>query len=121
MRSIIIISKVNIGISPGARVGINRKGLNIFKKTLSTSLKDNLKEKLIEENMDYNVEVDNSYDNCENIIKKGVNLLLISPYIKDKIDIKNINKKYYYILSEKEFNEGYVEDIIEYLKQYTSN
>ncbi len=46
MRNIIIIAKVNMEASPGARVGINKKGINI-KKTLLTSLKDNLKEKLI--------------------------------------------------------------------------
>lgn len=44
-------------------------------------------------------------------------MLLISPYIKDKVDINNISKNNYYILSEKEFNDGYVENIIRYLEE----
>ncbi|MCR2043454.1 hypothetical protein [Anaerosalibacter massiliensis] len=44
-------------------------------------------------------------------------MLLISPYIKDKVDINNISKNNYYILSDKEFNDEYVENIIRYLEE----
>ncbi|SQB01202.1 Uncharacterised protein [Clostridium beijerinckii] len=66
--------------------------------------------------MDYKVHVDSTYDDLKNLIQDEDTLLLISPYIKDKVDIDGINKNNYYILRETEFNDGYVEDIITYLE-----
>ncbi|WP_026885560.1 hypothetical protein [Clostridium beijerinckii] len=114
MKNIIIIAKVIVGARPNP-FGMDR-GLNIFKKSLSETLKEKLNQKLKEKNMDYAVHVDSTYDSLKNLIQDEDTLLLISPYIKDKVDIGGISKNNYYILTEKEFNDGYVEDIITYLE-----
>lgn len=114
MKNIIIIAKVIVGGRPNP-FGMDR-GLNIFKKSLSETLKEKLNQKLKEKNMDYKVHVDSTYDDLKNLIQDEDTLLLISPYIKDKVDIDGINKNNYYILRETEFNDGYVEDIITYLE-----
>lgn len=106
LKNIIIIAKVIVGARPNP-FGMDG-GLNIFKKSLSETLK--------EKNMDYEVHVDSTYDDLKNLIQDEDTLLLISPYIKDKVDIDGISKNNYYILSENEFNNGYVEDIITYLE-----
>ncbi len=106
LKNIIIIAKVIVGARPNP-FGMDR-GLNIFKKSLSETLK--------EKNMDYEVYVDSTYDGPKKLIQDEDTLLLISPYIKDKVDIDGISKNNYYILSENEFNDGYVEDIITYLE-----
>lgn len=110
MKDIIIIAKVIVGARPNP-FGMDG-GLNIFKKSLSETLKEKLNQKLKEKNMDYEVHVDSTYDDLKNLIQDEDTLLLISPYIKDKVDIDGISKNNYYILSENEFNDGYVEDII---------
>lgn len=114
MKNIIIIAKVIVGARPNP-FGMDG-GLNIFKKSLSETLKEKLNQKLKEKNMDYKVHVDSTYDDLKNLIHDEDTLLLISPYIKDKTDMECISKDNYYILSETEFNDGYVEDIITYLE-----
>ncbi|CUU49427.1 hypothetical protein [Clostridium beijerinckii] len=114
MKDIIIIAKVIVGVRPNP-FGMDG-GLNIFKKSLSEILKEKLNQKLKEKNMDYKVNVDSTYDDLKNLIQDEDTLLLISPYIKDKVDIEDISKNNYYILSENEFNDGYVEDIITHLE-----
>lgn len=115
MDNIIIISKVITGMRPNP-FGMD-KGLNIFKKSLSKNLKDNLDKNLKENGMDYRVSIDHTYDSIANLIQNNVKLVLISPYVKDHINLNNINKNNYYILREKEFNDRYVKDIIIYLKK----
>lgn len=112
--NIVIVSKTIVGVRP-VPIGIDRGG-NIFKGTLSGALKNNLKERLSEEKIDCNIEVDRTYDNCETMVKRGVNLILVSPYVKDKVDMDRVHKNHLYVLSEKEFNKGYVENIVEYIK-----
>ncbi len=65
--------------------------------------------------MDYNVKLDQSFGDMEELIKEKTNLILISPYIKNYVDISNIDENKYYILSEKEFLEGNIENIIKNL------
>lgn len=115
MKNIVIISKVIVGVRPRA-IGMER-GLNIFKKSLSKKLKENLDKKLKEKNMDYRVEIDRTYESLEDLIKNGADLILISPFIKENIDVKNINKNNYYIMSEKEFLDGYIEAIVDYIEK----
>lgn len=114
MKNIVILTKDIVGMraNPFEMDG----GLNIFKKSLSETLKNKIKERLIQENMDYDVSVDTTYDSCETILHNGASLILISPYIKNNVEINNLNPKSYYMLSENEFNNAYVEDIITYIK-----
>lgn len=114
MKNIAILAKVIVGMRPNP-FGMDG-GLNIFKKSLSETLKNKIKERLIQENMDYDVSVDTTYDSCETILHNGASLILISPYIKNNVEINNLNPKSYYMLSENEFNNAYVEDIITYIK-----
>jgi len=114
MKNIVVLAKVIVGIRPNP-FGMDG-GLNIFKKSSSETLKNKIKERLIQENMDYDVLVDTTYDTCETIINNGASLILISPYIKDKVEVKNLNPKSYYMLNENEFNNAYVEDVITYIK-----
>lgn len=115
MKNIVIVSKVNFGARPNP-FGMDG-GLNIFKKSISETFKDNLNKKLKEKNMNYEASVDSTYDSLKNLIKDGASLLLLSPYIKEIVSTNNINKNDYYILSEKEFINGYVENIISYLEE----
>ncbi|MFS0781477.1 hypothetical protein [Bacillus sp. 1P06AnD] len=114
MKNIVILAKVIVGVRPNP-FGMDG-GLNIFKKSLSDKLKNKIKERLVQENMDYEVSVDTTYDSCESIINNVANLILISPYIKNNVEVNNLNPKSYYLLNENEFNEAYVEDIITYIK-----
>ncbi|MEW8974011.1 MAG: hypothetical protein AB2375_07435 [Tissierellaceae bacterium] len=118
MKKIVIVSKVIVGIRPNP-FGLDQ-GANIFKKSLSENLKENLEQELKEKSMDYKVFIDYTYDSLKSLIQDGASLLLISPYIKGYVDINNIDEDKYYILSEKEFNTGYVNDIISYLERLDS-
>jgi len=40
-------------------------------------------------------------------------VVLISPYIKSRVDVSNFAPEKYYLLSEEEFNEGIVNRIME--------
>lgn len=111
--NIIIISKVIIGMRPNP-FGVD-KGLNIFKRSLSKKLKDNLEKDLNENGGDYKISIDNSYESAAQLIQNNADLLLISPYVKDYVELDNLNENSCYILSEKEFNKGYTKDIIIYL------
>ncbi|ELC8442626.1 hypothetical protein QYB59_001653 [Clostridium perfringens] len=121
MSNIVIISKIIVSAIPNPfSMDVE---LNFFKKSLSQILKDKLNKRLTQENMNYVMFVDCTYDDCEKIIKEvsmidATSLLLISPYIKDKIRVSDSEKKNYYILSEKEFNYAYIEDIINYIKNF---
>lgn len=114
MKNIIIVSKAVTGIRPNPFGPEGR--LNIFKKSQSETLKENLNQKFKEKNMSYKAAIDFTFDSLEDLIRDGASLILISPYIKERIDMSNISKNQYYILSEKEFNEGYTENIISYLE-----
>lgn len=118
LKNIVIVSKVIFGARPKP-FGMDG-GLNIFKKSLSETFKENLNKKLKEKNMNYEASVDFTYDSLKNLIKDGASLLLLSPYIKEIVNTSNINKNDYYILSEKEFINGYVENIISYLEELDS-
>lgn len=118
IKKIVIVSKVIVGMRPNP-FGLDQ-GVNIFKKSLSENLKENLEQELKEKSMDYKVVIDSTYDNLESLIQDEASLLLISPYIKGYVDTNNIDEDKYYILSEKEFNTGYINDIIDYLEKLDS-
>lgn len=118
MRNIVIIAKVLVGMryNPFGLDG----GQILFKKSLSEKLKSALKERFIQGKMDYDVTVDTTYESCETIIRNGASLLLISPYVKNMVDVTNMDSKRYYFLNEDEFNNSDVEGIIRYLKSLQS-
>lgn len=112
---VVIISKVIAGIRPNP-FGMD-KGFNIFKKSLSEKFKANLDQALKENSMDYSVSIDKTYANIDSFIQNDAKLVLISPYVKEYVNVNNMSANNYYILSEKEFNDGYTKDIITFLKQ----
>ncbi|MGD6842548.1 hypothetical protein ACQCVH_08485 [Bacillus infantis] len=115
MRNIVIVSKVVVGARPNP-FGIDR-GLNIFKKSYSKTLESHLNQIFLEKGLDYKASVDSTYDSLTELIQNGARLLLISPYIKEYVDVHILNNDRYYILSEEEFNNGYTENIIAFLKE----
>lgn len=115
MKNIVIVSKVVIGSRPIA-VGPD-KGLNIFKKSISTNLKNTLNEIFKAKNMNCIASVDHTYDTLDKLINDGADLLVLSPYIKTHIDTSNLSKDDYYMLSEEDFNNANVEKIIDYLEK----
>ena len=111
MKEIVIISKTNIGIKPN-HFGWNNKSI---KKSLSKKLKENLNEYFNKNNMNYIAIVEN-YEPLEKLIKSSAYKILISPYIKDNINLSKIDENLYYILSEEEFLNSHIDNIINYLE-----
>lgn len=114
MKNIIIITKTIVGIRPNPFGFDGRK--NLLGKPFSRILQENLTKELSKRNMGYKVTIDTSYESLDDLLNKGVDLLLISPYIKAQVDLSRIDKSKYYILSEEEFNTGNINKIIEFLK-----
>ena len=115
MKNIIIISKVVVNAKP-IRVGFDQN-INPFKKRLSTSLEASLKESLTKENLEYTVSIDQTYDTCKELIENGADLILISPYVKTMVDLSNLDKNSYYLLSITEFEDSNVDNIINFIKK----
>lgn len=113
MKKVVILSKAIVGKRPIA-YGLDR-GFNPFRKPLSKVLQDNLNTKFKELNMDYQAVVDKSYGNMEDLIKEGADTILISPYIREYVNVKGIKSKYYYMLNEEEFVQGKLKNIINLL------
>ncbi len=108
MKKIIIISKAIVGARP-APFGYN----GIFlKKSLREKLQDKLNKYFKDNNIDYMAETDESYKDIKELIAEGYDKVLISPYIKDKIDLKNIDNNKYYVLTYEEFNDCIIDNII---------
>ena len=115
MKKIIIINKVIIGIRPYP-FGYDGLNISFLKKSLSSKLQDKLNEYFKNNNINNIEEIDKSYKPIEEIIDKNVYKVLISPYIKDKICLQNLNKNIYYILTEEEFNNCFIDNILKNLE-----
>ena len=113
MKEIVIISKTNIGIKPN-HFGFDGT-INPLKKSLSKKLKENLNEYFNKNNMDYITIVENC-EPLEKLIKSSAYKILISPYIKDNINLSKIDENLYYILSEEEFLNSHIDNIVNYLE-----
>ena len=126
MRKIVIVPKAHnsrqvIENPRGGKsiIGLDR-GINIFKKSFSEKLEENLIKELKENNLDYNVEIDRFYGPIEFLVNEEDDLVLISPYIKNIVDMSNMERSNYYLLNENEFLEGNVENIIKHLVKNNS-
>lgn len=113
MRKIVIVSKVISGVRPNP-FGLDGSG-NPFKKSFSEKLKEELNNSFKEKNMDYTVEIDTEFDPLEKIIKNGAYKILISPFIKDAVNLDEIKKDDYYILNEDEFSNCVIDNILKEL------
>lgn len=111
---IIIISKVVSGIRPVA-IGFDGN-FTVLRGRLSDILKKNLIQNLLDEKITSDVQVDKSYNSCNELINEGANLLLISPYVKSAVNTKDIDKSFLYFLTEEEFVNGDVSNIVKYIK-----
>lgn len=119
MRKVVIIAKTVVGARPvlaGNDIGLN--ALNPFKKSHARLLKDKLNLAIKENKLDYTLEIDQSYDSPSELIKNGADLLLISPLVKKFLSDSEVNEFAYYELSEDEFYNTNIENIIAYLKAF---
>ncbi len=112
MKKIVIVSKTNIGMKANT-FGFDGS-INILKKSLSKQLKENLNEYFKNNNMEYIVEIEN-HETLENIIKNGAYKILISPYLKNAIDLSSLDKNSYYILNEDDFLNSNIKNILDIL------
>jgi hypothetical protein len=105
----------------GVRMGLDRQVL-FFKKKKSAILKENIEKYIKENELNHclNVDIAEGYETPEELINKDGILVLISPYIKNQIDLTSIPKDKYYVLSEDEFITGKVEKIVDLIKALLS-
>lgn len=112
---IIIVSKVINGVKP---IPIGFEGdFTFLKGKLSGMLEKELTQNLLNEGIICDIEVDYTYDSCEELINEGADILLISPFVKSRVDVNNIEKQKIYFLSEEEFMNTNVNDIVKYIKK----
>lgn len=112
--NIIIISKSISGARP-IPIGFDGN-FTILKGTYSNNLAKKISQNLINEGIQSNIEVDKTFNSCIDLIDDGADLILISPYIKHLVDTKDIDEKYIYFLSEKEFINADINAIVKYIK-----
>lgn len=91
-------------------------GGGLFIRSRSRKLIKELNKKLEENNLSYKVYLDNSSEDIKEIKEKGVDLILISPYIKHIISFNGVDESDYYILSEKEYMDGFADDIVRHVR-----
>lgn len=114
MEKILIVSKIIIGIEP-TLYGFNNEG-RWFKKSFSERLANQLNTMCKENNLAYEVYPATEYYRNVQDFNEEYDLLLLSPYIVDRIALKSLDKNTYYILSIDEFEKGETSKIIEFLK-----
>lgn len=109
MKNVVIVPKVAIPRAFGL------DGRFLFKKSWSRQFKEKLNKRFLESGMNYQASVDITYEDLETLLSQGANVLLISPYIKNKVNTDNLNSGDYYVLSRDEFNNTQVEDVLKFL------
>lgn len=100
MKNVVIVSKWFVGRKQQGVDG----GINIFKKSYSTLLEEKLNEKFSQNGLKYEAKVDN--DDIMSIVNnENVDLILISPYIKDAVlkTLTDVEMEKCYFLTENEF------------------
>ena len=116
MKKIVIISQVysNGKLKPlGDGVG---SGVCYFwGKSFSRRMRDKLNKEFKESNLDYIATIDESYEIPKKILENGADMILISPFVKEFIDLSGIEKIKYYEIGKVEYDRSKIEIIIEYL------
>lgn len=100
MKNVVIVSKWFVG---RRQQGIDGS-INILKKRYSTLLQEKLNEEFSQNDLKYEAKVDN--DDIMSIVdNENVDLILISPYIKDAVlkTLTQIEMEKCYFLTENEF------------------
>ena len=113
MKKILIISKIIIGIQP-TLYGFDDED-RLLKKPMSKRLCDQLNQAFKKNGLAYEAYPDTAYYRDVEDLTEEYELLLLSPYIVDRLDFKQLADDSYYILSIEEFEEGKTEDILLFL------
>lgn len=113
MKKLLIVPKIIIGVQP-IRYGFDDND-RLFKKLLSKRLCDNLNNRFKENHLDYKAYSETNYYRNVKDLTEDYNLLLLSPYVVDRVDFNQLNDDSYYILSIDEFEEGKTDKILLFL------
>lgn len=118
MKKILVISKIKIG-PQSILYGFDDED-RLFKKAMSKRLCDHLNRIFKEKELSYEAYRDTTYHRDLEDLTEKYELLLLSPYIIDRIDFKQLEDDSYYILSIDEFEEGKTAQILLFLNNRTN-
>nr|WP_300005277.1 hypothetical protein [Tissierella sp.] len=114
MKNIAIVDREVVGLRPRmVSMGLE---INPFKKSLARKFSEELNERLIEKDSPYRSDVDHSFEILDDLIKDGIDLILISPHIVHNRNIKGIDPNSYYFLSEDEYLNTKVDLVLKCLE-----
>ncbi|MDN6162528.1 MAG: hypothetical protein L0I79_07115 [Atopostipes sp.] len=118
MKKILVISKIKIG-SQSILYGFDDED-RLFRKAMSKRLCDHLNRIFKDKELSYEAYRDTTYHRDVSNLMDRYDLLLLSPYIVDRIDFKQLEDESYYILSIDEFEKGKTDRILQFLSNLTN-